>query len=188
MLTKIINCMKTIITIVLVCISMQSFAQDKYYTKSGTIIFESSVPAFEEVKATNTKVTAILKSDGTFAVLALTKAFRFKIALMEEHFNENYMESTKFPKAKFAGKIIDFSINDLSETSKEYRIKGKLTLRGITKNITVKSTLKKANKVLHLTTDFEITPEDFGIEIPSIVRNKIAKKVDVLISFELRKK
>lgn len=180
--------MKRIFTILLVSISIQSFAQDKYYTKSGTIIFESSVPAFEEVKATNTKVTAILKSDGTFAALALTKAFRFKIALMEEHFNENYMESTKFPKAKFAGKIIDFSIANLSENLKEYTIKGKLTLRGVTKKITVKSTVKKADNIVYLTTDFDVTPEDFGIKIPNIVRNKIAKKVDVSINFELKKK
>jgi polyisoprenoid-binding protein YceI len=180
--------MKAIFTILLVCISTQAFAQDKYYTKSGTIIFESSVPAFEEVKAVNTKVTAILKSDGTFAALVLTKAFRFKIALMEEHFNENYMESTKFPKAKFTGEIVDFSIDDLSETAKEHTINGKLTLRGITKNITIKCVLKKANKVLYFTADFNVVSEDFGIKIPNIVRNKIAKKVDVSINFELQKK
>ncbi len=180
--------MKAILTILLVCISIQSFTQDKYYTKSGTILFESSVPAFEEVKATNTKVTAILKSDGTFAALALTKAFRFKIALMEEHFNENYIESTKFPKAKFAGKIVDFSIDNLSEIAKEHSINGDLTLRGITKNITVKCTLKKVNKVLHFSANFNVVPEDFGIKIPNIVRNKIAKKVDVSLNFELQKK
>ena len=70
------------------------FSQEKYLTKSGVLNFEASVEYFEEIKATNTNVTAILNtSNGQFAALALVKGFRFKNALMEEHFNENYAES-----------------------------------------------------------------------------------------------
>ena len=180
--------MKNIILIVLLVFSIQLTAQEKYYTKSGKIIFESSVPAFEEVKATNTKVTAILKDNGNIAALALTKGFRFKIALMEEHFNENYIESDKYPKAKFSGKISGFSISDLSNEAKEYSIIGKLTLRGITKELTISSTLKMVDNTIYLVSNFTVTPEDFKIEIPSIVRKKIAKEVDVSLAFELKKK
>ena len=180
--------MKYKILFLAVLFSAFTFAQDKYYTKSGTIIFESSVPAFEEVKATNNKVTAVLKSDGSIASLALTKAFRFKIALMEEHFNENYMESSKFPKALFSGKISDFNISNLSSSNKNYKIKGTLTIRGVKKEITINSKIKLTNNNIHIKADFSVTPEDFNISIPSIVRKKIAKKVDVSLDFELKKR
>ena len=82
-----------------------AFSQGKFLTKSGAITFEASVPSFEEVKATNDKVTAIINTETSdIAALALVKGFRFKVALMEEHFNENYAESDKFPKAKILRK------------------------------------------------------------------------------------
>ena len=167
---------------------MQSFSQDRYYTKSGTIIFESSVPSFEEVKAINNKVTAILKSDGTIASLALTKAFRFKIALMEEHFNENYIESNKYPKASFSGKLTDFKINDLSAIDKIYKTKGALVIRGIKKEIVIESSIKLVDEIIHLNAKFSVKTEDFNIQIPSIVRYKIAKKVDISLNFKLKKR
>ncbi|MFN0729005.1 YceI family protein [Polaribacter gochangensis] len=180
--------MKYTLLLLAFLLSAISFAQDKYYTKSGTITFESSVPSFEEVKATNNKVTAILKSDGTIASLALTKGFRFKIALMEEHFNENYIESNTFPKATFSGKIIDFNTNNLSSTDKIFKIKGTLLIRGIKKEVTIDSKIKIVGNSIYLSADFSVTPEDFNIKIPNIVRKKIAKKVDVSFHFELKKK
>jgi polyisoprenoid-binding protein YceI len=133
-------------------------------------------------------VTAILKSDGTFASLALTKAFRFKVALMEEHFNENYIESNKFPKASFSGKIVDFNISNLSSSDKIFNIKGTLIIRGIKKEVNIESTIKMLDNIIHLKADFSIIPEDFNIKIPSIVRKKIAKEVDVSLNFILKKK
>ncbi len=124
------------------------YAQEKYYTKSGTIVFESSVASFEEVKATNTKVTAIFKTEtGDIAALALVKAFRFKIALMEEHFNENYAESNKFPKAKFSGKIQSFQSRNLSKEHKSL-IKGKLTFQELLKKLNHCNISNKNNIIL----------------------------------------
>lgn len=180
--------MKYKILLLAIFFSFTTFAQDKYYTKSGTIIFESSVPSFEEVKATNDKVTAILKSDGTIASLALTKAFRFKIALMEEHFNENYIESNQFPKATFSGKIVDFDISELSSSDKVFKIKGTLVIREIKKEVAIESNIKLVNDIIHLNANFSVTPEDFNIKIPSIVRKKIAKEVGVSLNFELKVK
>lgn len=180
--------MKAKISLLLVFLSFLGHAQEKYYTKSGEITFESSVPSFEEVKATNTKVTAILKDDGSIASLALTKAFRFKIALMEEHFNENYIESDNFPKATFSGKIIDFSIGELTNEYKKFTLRGKLSIHGITKKTEIIARVKKIAAVIHISSNFTIVPEDFGIEIPSIVRKKIAKEVDVFFTFKLEKK
>ena len=173
-----------ILTLLVLC-AMQSIAQEKYYTKSGSITFESSVPSFEEVKATNNKVTAIFKPEtGDIAALVLVKAFRFKIALMEEHFNENYAESNKYPKAKFSGKIKDYNL----KKNNEVIISGKLTFHGVTQQIEVPASIKKQNNSIQLTASFSLEPEDFGIHIPKIVRSKIAKKVDVTLSFTLNKK
>ncbi|MBL4905001.1 MAG: YceI family protein [Flavobacteriaceae bacterium] len=167
---------------------LQGFAQSKYYTKSGAITFESSVPAFEAVKAINKKVTAILKDDGSIASLVLIKGFRFKVALMEEHFNENYIESSSLPKATFSGKIANFYLNDLSDKNKKYTITGEFTLREITKKITITATIKAIKNHIHLLASFKLNPKDFGINIPKIVRNKIAKEVDVYLEFDLKKK
>ena len=92
--------MKKKLASLFIIISLSSFAQTKMISKTGKITFEASVPAFEEVKGKNESVTFIFNpTTGDIASLALIKSFRFKVALMEEHFNENYMESDTFPKA-----------------------------------------------------------------------------------------
>ena len=104
--------MKKILTILLVFFTTISFSQEKRITKNGLINFEASVPSFEPVEAKHNNVSAILNiATGDIASLALVKGFRFKIALMEEHFNENYTESTKYPKATFKGKIENFDVS-----------------------------------------------------------------------------
>ena len=116
--------MKNLFTLGLILFTVALFAQDKVITKNGNINFEASVPAFEEIKAKNENVTCILNTKtGEIASLALIKGFRFKIALMEEHFNENYMESDKYPKATFKGTIINFELSKLTTTYTEYTVK-----------------------------------------------------------------
>ena len=179
--------MKFKISILVIFFTLSIYAQEKYYTKSGTIIFESSVASFEEVKATNTKVTAVFKPEtGDIAALALVKAFRFKVALMEEHFNENYAESNKYPKAKFSGKIENFDQTTLYNT--KVWIKGKLSFHGVTKEIRITADISNKKDIILISSSFTLKPEEFGIEIPKIVRKKIAKEVDVSLIFSLKKK
>ena len=165
-----------------VCIS-----QNKYLTKTGTVKFEASVPSFEEVKANNNTVTAILNTEnGEFAALVLIKGFRFKNALMEEHFNENHAESDKFPKATFKGKINNFDGSHLKE---KYKISGELSFHGTQNEMEeVLVTVIKKENVIILSGMFSAKASDFDIKIPKIVRNKIAEKVDVVFEFELKKK
>ncbi|MDH7448062.1 YceI family protein [Aquimarina sp. 2201CG14-23] len=178
--------MKNIIFLLFLYISVGVFAQEKYLTKKGTINFEASVPSFEEVKAKNSTVTAILNADnGEFAALALMKGFRFKNALMEEHFNENYIESDEYPKAVFKGKFIDF---DKSNIKNEYLIKGTLTLHGKSKDIEVKGTVSKDDDTISVSSSFITKPEEFDIKIPSIVSKKIADDISVSLNFSLKKK
>jgi hypothetical protein len=147
--------------LVLAC--MSTFAQNKYITKTGTINFEASVPSFEEVAAKNNSVTAIFNTEnGEIATLALVKGFRFKNALMEEHFNENYAESDKFPKATFHGKTEPFE------------------------NISISSATEKS--MIKINGAFSAKASDFDIEIPKIVSKKISEDIKVYFQFDLLKK
>lgn len=163
------------------------FAQDKLITKTGTITFEASVPSFEEVKAKNSGVSCLLNTKtGEIASLALMKGFRFKVALMEEHFNENYVESDKFPKATFKGKIENFDLSKITSTANNYTIKGKLELHGKLKDIVITAKIKKGKDGIEIVSDFNVNTDDFDIEIPSVVSKKVTKKVNVQFEFVLK--
>ncbi|GMN09036.1 hypothetical protein MTsPCn9_05080 [Croceitalea sp. MTPC9] len=162
-------------------------AQKKYVDKSGYIKFEASEKLFEPVEAVNKSVTAVLNTDsGEFASLALVVAFRFKNSLMEEHFNENYIESETYPKAIFKGKLTSFDLSSLSNTPKQFEVDGKLELHGKEKQVKTMVSLQKLNDAIVMEGDFMVTPSDFDIEIPGIVKNKIAKEVQVTINFNLK--
>jgi YceI-like protein len=172
--------------IIITLITSTFNAQTNYYTKTGSIGFEASVPSFEEVKTINNTVSSILNTTtGEIAALALVKGFRFKVALMEEHFNESYAESAKFPKATFVGVIDDFSINDLTHEFKVFHLNGKLTFHGKTVDISPEAFISIEENKIYLTSNFILNPKDFDINIPKIVRKKVAKTIEVTIDFEL---
>jgi polyisoprenoid-binding protein YceI len=175
--------MKKIIFLIILSVSCIVFSQEKMINKSGTIIFEASVPSFEEVKATNYTATFVLNpATGEIASLVLMKGFRFKIALMEEHFNENFIESEKYPKAIFKGKIEDFDVNSLTANPKDFIIKGKLELHGIAKEIAISAKISKTTLVIKLSSAFTVNASDFNIEIPAVVKNKLTNKVTIKIT------
>ncbi|WP_264564463.1 YceI family protein [Flavobacterium sp. N3904] len=157
-------------------------------TRTGQIKFEASEPSFEPVAAESNSVSAVLDgSNGEFAVLALIKTFKFKVPLMEEHFNENYLESSKYPKATFKGKIINFDASKLT-TSEKYDLEGDLTIHGVTKKIKTKITLVSKDGKLYVTNSFNVKAHDFDIKIPSIVKSKVSDDVNVVFDFILDKK
>lgn len=179
--------MKNLFTLGLILFTVALFAQDKVITKNGNINFEASVPAFEEIKAKNENVTCILNTKtGEIASLALIKGFRFKIALMEEHFNENYMESDKYPKATFKGTIINFDLSKITTTYTEYTVKGKLEIHGKSKDISSLAKIRKTDKGIDIITNFDVYASDFAIEIPSVVKNKVSNKILISNSFLLK--
>lgn len=160
----------------------------KYSTRNGNLKFEASVPSFEEIAAENKSSSAVLEaSKGDLAVLALMKGFRFKVALMEEHFNENYVESDKYPKATFTGKIEGFDITKLSADGKVFTITGDLTLHGKTKKITDSAKISKSGDKIVIVGAFAVKPEDFDIEIPKLVSSKVADKVEIAYNLILSK-
>ena len=162
-------------------------AQEKMITKNGKITFEASVPAFEEVKAKNESVTCVLNpKTGEIASLALLKGFRFKVALMEEHFNENYIESDKYPKSTFKGAIQNFDAAALTASAKDYTIKGKLELHGKTKDIVANAKIRKTDAGIEIISAFTVNAEDFAIEIPAVVKSKVSNKVSVKTEFTVK--
>ncbi len=173
--------LKKLLFLVLLVSSACVFGQDKYIAKNAYISFFSSTPMENILGESNEVVTILDASNGKVVFQALMTTFHFKRALMEEHFNENYMESSKFPKGKFEGIIVGFNKGMLTSLVSNIQITGQLSLHGIEKTITVQGTIGLENGKLVATSKFQIVPEDFNIEIPSLVRDKIAKKMDVTV-------
>ncbi|WP_395077702.1 YceI family protein [Flavobacterium sp.] len=166
--------------------TISSFSQ-KIKTKSGLVNFDAVESTFEPVKALNKATTCILNTaNGQIASQILMKGFEFKVALMEEHFNENYIESDKYPKATLKGKIENFDYSKITQTFQNIQIKGTLEMHGKIKDVIIDGKIKKNVDSTELTTNFILLPEDFDIRIPSIVRGKIAKKVNVSTVFLLK--
>jgi hypothetical protein len=166
-----------------------AFGQSKYMTKSGSMSFEASQPSFEPIEATHSAVSALLNADtGELAVLALVRGFRFPLALMEEHFNENYIESHQYPKTSFKGSILNFDSNALSNQPRTVQLTGELSMHGVTKLISVSATITKSDEQITLKSSFSVKTSDFGIKIPSLVRKQIDENVQVEVSLPLQRK
>jgi hypothetical protein len=179
--------LEVVICVICLLISAAFYGQ-KYSTRNGNLKFEASVPSFEEVAAENKTTSAVLEaSKGDLAVLALMKGFRFKVALMEEHFNENYVESDKYPKATFTGKIEGFDVAKLTAEAKVFTITGNLLVHGKTKKVTDAAKISKSGDKIIIVGSFTVKPEEFDIEIPSVVSSKVADKIEITYNLSLAK-
>lgn len=170
----------------IVCVLLYSsiFSQGKYLTKDGYISFFSH-SLVEDIKADNHQVVSIIDSKtGEIAIQLLMKSFMFKKALMQEHFNESYVESHKYPKATFKGFIKN--LNEVGNETSEVEIKGTLTIHGEQKEISTKATIEKQKDIITIKGSFMVEVADFNIKIPTVVINNIAKVIKV--SFDLNHK
>ena len=168
--------------------SLSGYSQ-KYLTKNGNIRFYSETP-LETIQADNKQVNSALDiQTGDFVFKVLMKSFVFEKALMQEHFNENYVESDKFPNATFQGKIANLSAVDFTkEGTYDVTVEGDLTIHGITKKISEKGTFTvKAGDKIHGNSKFMVKPADYDIKIPSTVMQNIAETIEVTVDVELSK-
>ena len=173
--------LKKISILVLIVSSINTFGQGKFISKNAFISFYSRTPMEDILGESNEAVSILNAETGEIGFQAIMTTFHFKRALMEEHFNENYMESNKFPKSKFNGKIEGFNKEMLKEPVANIKITGQLNVHGVEKTITVPGTLGLEDGKLVGTSKFKVTPEDYGIAIPSLVRDKIGKEMDVTV-------
>lgn len=179
--------MKTIlISFLALLLSTNVVYSQKYMTKNGHIRFFSSTP-MEDIEAHNRQVNAALDaSTGDFVFKVLIKSFEFEKALMQEHFNENYLESHKFPNASFQGKITNLSAMDFSKDGTHNAdIEGKLTIHGVTKDISEKGTFTVKDGVVQGFSKFFVKVADYEIKIPGAVVNNIAESIEVSVDVKL---
>ncbi len=157
-------------------------AQDKYFTRTGSIDFFSST-ALENIEASNSQVSSMLDSgSGDLVFAVLIKAFHFEKALMQEHFNEKYLESDKFPKASFKGKIKNLdTINLKKDGLYNAIVEGMLTIHGVTNPVKTDGVIEvKGGKVI-AKSKLQVALADYKIEVPRVVTDNIAKIIDVTI-------
>lgn len=161
-------------------------AQGKYQLKSPQINFFSSAP-LEDIEASNKEGKGVIDfSSQSFSFRVPIKAFQFKKQLMQEHFNENYMESDKYPHGLFKGKIVG-AYNLSKNGSYQLAAVGDLNIHGVSQRRSIPCQLLVKDGRYSIKSDFQIKLEDHRIEIPTIVFNKIAEVIDVNISSDLLK-
>lgn len=180
--------MKSRITLLILIagLSINALAQNKYICRNGHASFYSKAMA-ENIEAHNNQTSAILDQEtGELAVSIPITGFQFEKALMQEHFNENYMESGKFPKATFRGKIVNYESIDLNASKNSVDISGDITIHGVTKPLLISGVLENVSGDLVGSTKFDLKVADFEIKIPKVVINNIAETIHVTVDLELK--
>ena len=175
---------KVLFILLLILTGNELQAQQTFRTTSGEVHFNASTP-LEDIDARNKKVNAILKTEsGDFASVLLVREFEFRRKLMQEHFNENFMESGRFPKAHLRAKLQGLDSIALSAGG-TCQLVGTLTIHGVSREFNTRARLRPGPRTLLLEAAFVLRPEDFDIEVPKILFNKIAEEVDVKVSLPL---
>lgn len=169
-----------LIAIVLMGIS-QLFAQ-KFMTRSGHIWFHSEAP-LETIEAHNYQATSIIDAEtGEIAFSLLIKGFQFEKALMQEHFNEKYLHSDKYPRSTYEGKISNIGKLDLTKPGMhEVELEGNLTIHGVTKAVKTIATIENKDGKLYGKAKFPVTVKDYDVSIPSMMARNISETVDVTV-------
>lgn len=174
------------LTGVLVLLSVLAFAQDKFFTKNGRLSFVSKGNV-ETISAKHKGITCVLDTkSGAIQFAVLMKGFEFPKALMQEHFNENYVESDKYPKADFKGQVVNNGdVHYGRDGIYNAKAKGSLTLHGVTKEIEVPGKITVKGGKPQLNADFTILLSDYNIKIPSLVKENISNMVSIAVDCAL---
>lgn len=173
---------KIAIVFILVFIGVFQIQAQKYFTKTGEISFFSSTP-IEDIEAISNSASSVFDMEsGKIQWAVLVKSFEFEKALMQEHFNENYMESNKYPKATFKGVMADLKkLNLTKDGNYSIPVNGTLLIHGITKTIETTAEFKIEKGLINAISSLSVEVADFGIEIPSVVSENIAKEIEIKI-------
>lgn len=174
--------MRKYLILLLSAIAMSLPAQT-YTSKNGTAYFISRTDIIN-IDATNNSVASIIKKEsGEMVAIALIKAFKFTLATAFDHFNEEYMESDKFPKAQFKGKIVELPDLDLSKDGVyEVTAEGDLTIHGITKPVKEKGKITVKGGVLSGECSFTVLLDDYAIKVPVVVKDRVSQKIEIKLS------
>jgi hypothetical protein len=174
--------MKYTISLLLMIALLQVAQAQKLVSKNSHVWFIASTP-LENIEGHNRQAVSILDpATGDMAFSLLIKSFEFKVALLQEHFNENYMESDKYPKSTFKGKITNnAAINYKKDGVYKADVTGDLTIHNVTRPVTTKGTIEVKGGNINAKAEFIAKPSDYNITIPSVVEDKIAKEAAVSV-------
>ncbi|SHK58600.1 YceI family protein [Chryseobacterium polytrichastri] len=180
--------MKNVVLIVASLLCGNLALAQKYSSKTGQVSFEASVLLFEDISAKDSNNLVILNADtGEIASVSMVKNYRFTVKLMEEHFNENYAESAKYPKATFTGKLANFDKAKLTASPQKYTLQGKLNFHGVDKAVTSSATIYAKDGKIYMQGGFVARPADYNVTIPKMVSKKVAENVNVKYDYILSK-
>lgn len=174
--------MKYTVSLILMIALFQGANAQKLVSKNTHIWFNASTP-LENIEGHNHQAVSILDpATGDLAFSLLVKSFDFKIALLQEHFNENYMESDKYPKSTFKGKVTNNAvINYKKDGVYQADVTGDLTIHNVTRPVTTKGTIEVKAGIVIARAEFIVKPADYNIVIPTVVADKIAKEAEVAV-------
>jgi len=173
-----------ILLVAIILLPLSGHSQKRYFSEKSSITFFSE-GVIEDIKATNTKVTSIFDlASGDVAYLLSPKDFQFDKKLMQVHFNEKYMESEKYPKSTFQGKIVGFDASN--RQLQQVKAQGKLTIHGVTRDIDIPGTILIEGNTVNVKSKFMVKLQDYNIKVPQIVWQNIAQEVEVTVDFLYR--
>jgi hypothetical protein len=180
--------MKRLVLISAVLFFTGFVSAQKYSSKTGSVTFEASVPLFEDVYAKDDNNIVVLNADnGEMASVSAVKNFHFKTKLMEEHFNESYAETAKYPKTTFKGKILNFDKTKLTASPQKYTLQGTLNFHGVDKAVSSTASVYSKDGKIYVQGKFVAKPVDFNVTIPKMVTKKVAENVNVEYNYILVK-
>lgn len=175
--------------LLIAALPFQTNAQ-KWFTRDANVSFDATAKSSpEDIKAkTNNGTFVFSQADGRLEAAVLVKGFLFEKSLMQEHFNENYLESEKYPKAQFKGKVVDLSkVNFGKEGAYQVTVSGDLIMHGVTKPVTVPATFTIKGDKIAVASTFAAVLADYNIDVPSLVSDKVAKEAKIKIEGTLAK-
>ncbi len=175
---------KLILTTALLGICTTTMFAQKYMTRTARVSFDATAPSSpEQIDAvTNEAVSIIDAKTGAIAFQVLIKGFKFQRALMQEHFNEKYMESDKYPKSDLKGTIANLSdVNFSKDGAYNVKVTGKLTIHGVTNDVSTTGTITVKGTSITLKSALTVKLEDYKISVPSVVSDKVGKEAKISI-------
>ncbi len=179
--------MKKIILFTVILLASQVVSAQRYMTKTGRVSFYSDAP-LEKIEAINHQVNCALDTQsGFFVVKILMRSFVFEKALMQEHFNEEYVESDKYPNAFFKGKVTNLKQIDFSKPGTyPAEIEGEMTIHGKTHKVKAKGTFTVSKQGIRVQGKFPLKIADYGISVPGAVTGKIAEVMEITTDLFLK--
>lgn len=169
---------------ILLFIFNTSAYSQKYSVEKSDVVFFSSA-AIEDITAGNTKSVGLFNAANSDIAFSIPiSEFQFEKSLMKEHFNERYMDTEKYPKSTFQGRISGY--DSLKAGVQNVKATGKLNIHGVTRTIDVPGTIEKQGTKLNIKSKFLVRLKDHKIKIPQLMWQNIAEEVEVSVDFTFK--